>query len=156
MKNVIVFALGGARYAVELRWVREVITLGHVTPVPTAPSAVGGAVNVGGAVVPVVELDALLAPARPSGVGESLRPPRKGDGAILVVVDGVTAALRMSNVETVTTLRAGDAVGMLADGRGGQVPLLDLPALIKEAHARVATEAGAEPRAGAGRGADDA
>lgn len=156
MKNVIVFALGGARYAVELRWVREVITLGHVTSVPTAPSAVGGVVNVGGAVVPVIELGALREPALPSGADEPLRPARKGDGAILIVVDGVTAAVRMSNVETVTTLRAGEARGMLADGRGGQVPLLDLPALIKEAHGRVANEAGAEPRAAAGRGADDA
>jgi purine-binding chemotaxis protein CheW len=150
MKNVIVFALGGARYAVELRWVREVITLGHVTPVPTAPSAVGGAVNVGGAVVPVLELAALREAPQPSGADESLRRPRKGDGAILVVVDGVTAAVRMSNVETVTTLRAGESPGMLADGRGGQVPLLDMPALIKEAHGRVAHEPGAD------RGANDA
>ena len=39
MKNVIVFALGGARYAVELRWVREVTKLGPVTPVPGGPAA---------------------------------------------------------------------------------------------------------------------
>ena len=38
LHNVIVFALAGARYAAELRWVREVITLGFVTEVPTAPA----------------------------------------------------------------------------------------------------------------------
>src|SRR5947209_3983122 len=42
LRNVIVFALGAARYAVELRWVREVVTLGFVTAVPTAPAALGG------------------------------------------------------------------------------------------------------------------
>ena len=60
MKNVIVFALGKARYAVELRWVREVFTVGHVTPVPHAPVAVVGVVNFRGAVMPLIDLDAVL------------------------------------------------------------------------------------------------
>lgn len=153
MKNVIVFALGGERYAVELRWVREVITLGHVTPVPTAPDAVSGVVNVGGAVIPLIELGALRAPAGPPpSADEPPPPPRKGDGAILVEVDGVIAAMRMSNVETVTTLRPSETPDMLADGRGGQVPLLDLPGLVKRAHGLVA----GEPRPVIPRGAHDA
>jgi chemotaxis signal transduction protein len=33
--------VGAGRYAIELRWVREVVTLGFVTNVPSAPPAPG-------------------------------------------------------------------------------------------------------------------
>jgi len=39
LRNVIVFTIGAVRYALELRWVREVVSLGFVTVVPTAPPA---------------------------------------------------------------------------------------------------------------------
>ena len=39
---MIVFAAGGVRQAMELRWVREVATLGFVTLVPTAPPGLVG------------------------------------------------------------------------------------------------------------------
>ena len=56
MKNAIVFSIEKRLLAVELRWVREVITLGHVTPVPNAPPVISGVVNFGGAIIPVVEV----------------------------------------------------------------------------------------------------
>ena len=34
-----IVTIGGGRYAVELRWVREVVSLGFVTNIPTAPPA---------------------------------------------------------------------------------------------------------------------
>jgi hypothetical protein len=126
--------------------VREVITLGHVTPIPTSPPAIAGVVNVAGAVVPVIELSALV----PRETADDIVQPRRGDGAVLVEVDGVTAAVRMHNVETVTTLNESAAAGRLFDGRGGEVPLLDMPALIKHAHARV-VEQPADVAAGAAR-----
>src|SRR5688572_7803523 len=87
LKNVLVFALGGARWAAELRYVREVITLGFVTTVPTAPPGIAGVFNLRGAITPVLDLGPLL--GRPGHA-----PPRQGDGALLFDVDGVTAALR--------------------------------------------------------------
>jgi chemotaxis signal transduction protein len=138
MKNVIVFALGRDRFAVELRWVREVVTLGYVTPVPTAPPPIAGAVNVRGTVTPVLELPEVdSAPAK---------PPRRGDGALLLEVEGVSAALRVSNVETVTTLRAGSAPDRLDDGRGAEVTLLSVPTLVDGA--RNAVVQARAPRAG--------
>lgn len=59
MRNVIVFATDWGRFAVELRWVREVITLGHVTPVPGAPVHIAGAINVRGTITPVIDVGAL-------------------------------------------------------------------------------------------------
>ena len=82
LRNVIVFAIGGVRYAVELRWVREVVSLGFVTAVPTAPAALGGVCNLHGAILPVLDVAALL--GQPPGP-----PARQGDGALVIETEGV-------------------------------------------------------------------
>ncbi|HEY6178827.1 MAG TPA: chemotaxis protein CheW, partial [Kofleriaceae bacterium] len=71
LRNVIIVTIGGARYAVELRWVREVVSLGFVTNVPTAPVALGGVCNLHGAILPVLDVGALLG-------GAAARPARQG------------------------------------------------------------------------------
>ncbi len=141
MKNVIVFALGGSRYAVELRWVREVVTLGFVTPVPTAPASIGGVANLRGAVTPVLDVRGAAqappprSPPRPDEEAP-LRAPRKGDGAVVIDVDGLVAALWISNVEQVATLREAGP-GEVSDLRGAVIPLLDAPELVQQVRAQV-------------------
>lgn len=125
LKNVLVFTLGGARSATELRWVREVISLGFVTSVPTAPPGIAGAFNLRGHLVPVLDIAAL---AR-AGHGAS---PRQGDSALLVEIDGVAAALRVDKVEEVATLPAAGPDAVL-DGRGRPIPLIDPGALVRQA-----------------------
>ena len=139
MKNVIVFALGQARYAVELRWVREVFTAGHVTPVPHAPDAVAGVVNYRGAVMPLLDLDAVL--GRRSGV----QPARAGESALLIEVEEVTAALRVSSVVELATLKPapGGDPELLIDSTGRQVPLVNPPELLARARQAASTAAGA-------------
>jgi chemotaxis signal transduction protein len=155
LKNVIVFALGGARFAVELRWVREVATLGFVTPVPTAPAAIGGVANLRGAVTPVIDARAALAlPAAERRGGEEppARGPRKGDGAVVIDVDGLVAALWIDNVEQVATLR--DATpGRLTDARGAELPLLDAPELVGRVRAQVMAVRALTAEESAGNGA---
>jgi purine-binding chemotaxis protein CheW len=131
MKNVIVFALGRSRYAIELRWVREVFALGHVTLVPRAPAAVTGVVNYRGAIMPVLDIGLLLRGGGDGGGARARSHP--GDGAILVEVESVLAALRIGNVDEVSTLREGDDAGTLVDSRGRELALLDPPALIERA-----------------------
>ncbi len=124
MKNVIVFALGGARYAIELRWVREVSTLGYITPVPRGPEEIAGVVNFHGAIVPVLVLPSL----------ENDRPPHTGDAAVLVEVEGARAAIRVDNIHSVSTLHnAEDGTGLADPASGESIPLLDPPALIRDA-----------------------
>lgn len=136
MKNVIVFALGGARFAIELRWVREVITLGFVTPVPGAPAAISGVVNVRGSLTPVLDLVTICADDIPEDE-PPLKSPRKGDGAILLEVEGITAAIRVSNVETVTTLKKAAGPNLLLDSAGKQVPLIDTSEIVERVVAAV-------------------
>lgn len=124
MKNVIVFAHGGARYAIELRWVREVSTLGHITPVPRGPEEIAGVVNFHGAIVPVLKIPSL----------EGDRPPRTGDAAVLVEVEGARAAIRIDNVHSVSTLEdAADGIGLADPAGGDSIPLLDPPTLVRNA-----------------------
>ncbi len=151
MKNVIVFALGQARYAIELRWVREVFTLGPVTPVAGAPPSVAGVVNYRGAIMPILDLSFLLDGA---GGGERGASAHGGEGAILVEVEDVRAALRVTSVVEVSTLRPHrrTSSAALVDSTGRAVPLVDPPAIL----ARAQETARASAAEGPGRVGDHA
>ncbi len=126
LKNVIVFAIAGVRHAAELKWVREVVTLGFVTEIPTAPPGLTGAFNLRGNLVPILDPGVLVG-GRPGPM------PRQGDGALLVELDGVTAALRVDKVDEVATLQqTPDGLAVL-DGRGRIVPLVDPSAVLRRA-----------------------
>jgi len=138
LRNVLVFALGTGRYAVELRWVREVVGVVSLTPVPTAPAAIAGAMNFRGSIVPVIGAVALLAPHPPP---ERSRAPRAGDQAILLDVEGVRAAIAADRIDEVTTLIEGprDAAGTetLVDPKGKPIVLIDPAAIFAEVLGRV-------------------
>ncbi|MBT8495485.1 MAG: chemotaxis protein CheW [Deltaproteobacteria bacterium] len=108
MKNVVVFTWGSERRALELRWVKEIITLGSVVRVPGGPAEIAGAINYHGRILPV------LSPA----VGD--HQPRTGDPAIVVEIGKVTAAIATEGIGEVATLRTGPS-GMLVDSAGRDV-----------------------------------
>ena len=124
LRNVIVFALGATRYAVELRWVREVVTLGFVTAVPTAPPALGGLCNLHGTILPVLDVAALL--DQPPGP-----PPRQGDGALVLEAEGLVCGLRVDQVDHVASLVDSGGAGVDASGR--PLTLLDPQRLLRRA-----------------------
>jgi chemotaxis signal transduction protein len=124
LRNVIVFAIGAARFAVELRWVREVVTLGFVTAVPTAPPALGGVCNLHGTILPVLDVAALLDQAPGA-------PARQGDGAIVLEAEGVLCGLRVDQVDHVASLS--ETGGAVVDASGRPLTLLDPQKLIRRA-----------------------
>jgi purine-binding chemotaxis protein CheW len=131
LRNVVVFTLGAARYAIELRWVREVVSLGFVTHVPSAPRTLGGVCNLHGDVLPVLDVSTLL--DGPPGL-----PPRQGDGALVIEAEGLVCALRVDQVDHVASLHA--ARGEVTDATGRRVRLLEADALIRRALEQVAAE----------------
>ncbi|MEJ7604124.1 MAG: chemotaxis protein CheW [Kofleriaceae bacterium] len=133
LRNVIVFTIGAVRFAVELRWIREVTSLGFVTGVPTAPAALGGVCNLHGTILPVLDVAALL--DRPAGP-----PPRQGDGALVLEIDGLVCALRVDQVDYVASLN--ETSGQVMDGSGRTMTLLDPARLVRRA---VELVAGAAP-----------
>ena len=124
LRNVIVFTVGAARYAVELRWVREVVSLGFVTNVPTAPAALGGVCNLHGAILPVLDVSVLLD-------GVPGLPPRQGDGALVIEAEGLVCALRVDQVDHVASLY--ETAGAVTDATGRPLVLLDPARLIRRA-----------------------
>jgi chemotaxis signal transduction protein len=124
LRNVIVFSIGAARYAVELRWVREVVTLGFVTAVPTAPAALGGVCNLHGSILPVLDVATLV--DQPAGP-----PARQGDGALVLEAEGMVCALRVDQVDHVASLV--ESGGAVVDAGGRPLTLLDPVRLIRRA-----------------------
>lgn len=125
LRNVIVFAIGAARYAIELRWVREVVTLGFVTAVPTAPPVLGGVCNLHGTILPVLDVGALL--DQPAGP-----PPRQGDGALVLEAEGMLCGLRVDQVDHVASLLETGG-GAVVDAAGRPLTLLDAHRLLRRA-----------------------
>lgn len=129
LRNVIVFTIGAVRYAAELRWIREVVSLGFVTGVPTAPPVLGGVCNLHGSILPVLDVGVLLG-------GPPGPPPRQGDGALVLEVEGVVCALRVDQVDHVASLHDHDHDGTVArviDGSGRPMTLLDPTRLVRAA-----------------------
>jgi len=130
LRNVIVFTIGATRYAIELRWVREVVSLGFVTGVPTAPAALGGVCNLHGTILPVLDVGVLLG-------GNAGPPARQGDGALVLEIEGLVCALRVDQVDHVASLH--ETAGAVADASGRPLTLLDPVRLVRRATELVTT-----------------
>jgi purine-binding chemotaxis protein CheW len=88
--EILVVELAGRHYGTPLQAVREVFTLGPLTPVPTAPAAVAGVANLRGQVIPVLDLMRLL--------DLGLHRLRLGDPVVLVESDGTRVGLLVDRV----------------------------------------------------------
>jgi purine-binding chemotaxis protein CheW len=94
--EVVLFGLGRECYAIETRFVREVVRLTDFTPVPGAPDLIVGVTNLHGAIVAVVDL------------GRFFNVPRKG----------------LTDLSRVIVLGTQDVeFGVLADEAYGQMAL---------------------------------
>jgi purine-binding chemotaxis protein CheW len=132
MKNVIIVAVNKSRYAVELRWIREVFTLGHVTPVPHAPDTIAGVTNFRGSIMTVLDLPTLLRATGERGIEAPRRLAVFGDNAVVIETEDLRAALRVDNVAEVATLRQDERENFV-DAHARPVTLLSPPVLLATA-----------------------
>ncbi|SCY48718.1 chemotaxis protein CheW [Nitrosospira sp. Nsp13] len=58
--EVVEFTLAYEQYAIETRYVRQVASLEHLTPLPCTPAFVLGIVNLRGAILPLIDLRKLF------------------------------------------------------------------------------------------------
>jgi chemotaxis signal transduction protein len=93
------FALGGTRFAVDVRNAREVVLFDEITSVPRASRHLVGVANLRGTVMPIVDVRGLLG-LPDSRLGRSLRTLVVRDGAVqaAVVVDAVLGLEPIENV----------------------------------------------------------
>lgn len=59
-RNLACFAVADQTFAIEVGYVREIVRLQTITPLPNAPRLIEGVIDLRGAVVPVVDLARLL------------------------------------------------------------------------------------------------
>jgi chemotaxis signal transduction protein len=122
--------LAGRRFAVEVRYAREVVVFDEYTMVPLAPSHLLGVVNLRGSVMPLVDIRPFLALEAVSATRETR--------ALVVECDGEQAAILIDEAEGLEPLEglvpagddaeAGDSdfsAGRL-EREGGVVTLLDV------------------------------
>ncbi len=132
MKNVILVSIAKQRWAIELGWVSDVITLEQVTIVPTAPADIYGVINFDGALIPVIDF-LKFAETNPGQTNDRSTGETVAETlakiAILVQVESVRIALRVDAVIEVTTLH--DAESSWVDAAGSPAQLIDPVQLIE-------------------------
>jgi purine-binding chemotaxis protein CheW len=91
--QLVTFRLDGDLYGVEVRHVQEVLRSHRLTPVPLAPPAVAGLINLRGQVVTAIDLRERLG-----------RPPRPEDSeaaAVVILVGGEVMSLLVDSIADV-------------------------------------------------------
>ena len=136
VSQYLIFSLGGELFAVGTLRVREIIEYGNITSVPMMPGFIRGVINLRGAVVPVIDLNARFGRARTEASRRTciviLEVHSDEDTHVLgIIVDAVSAVRQIdgNNIEPApsfgTRIRA-DFIDGMAKVNGSFVILLDL------------------------------
>lgn len=93
--------VGGDHYAIDIMRVEEILHPAPVTPVPGAPAAVEGVVQLRGTVLPVVDVRRALGQtaARPLSASGRLVVCRVGQRRLGLLVDGVSGVFKVDETE---------------------------------------------------------
>lgn len=132
--GVVVFALGGQRYALEFSCVKEVLPPGEITPLPCTPAFLSGVINLRGRIVPVLDLKTVFkipggSPARP---GVLIMTDGEGVTGLLVdEIEGI-AAIRAEDLQPPLPAAAGGASLYAAGIYGGDLTVLDGEKILKD------------------------
>ena len=132
----LIFSLGSELFAVGTLRVREIIEYGNITAVPMVPAFMRGVINLRGAVVPVIDLNARFGRARTEVSRRTcivILEVSAGDETIVlgIIVDAVSAVRQIDSADIEPSPRFGtriraDFIEGMAKVRGQFVMLLDL------------------------------
>ncbi|MGE5452090.1 MAG: chemotaxis protein CheW [Acidobacteriota bacterium] len=136
VSQYLIFSLANELFAVGTLRVREIIEYGNITAVPMMPAFIRGVINLRGAVVPVIDLNARFGRGRTEISRRTcvviLEVQTEGDTHILgIVVDAVSAVRQIDSADVEpapsfgTHIRA-DFIDGMAKVKGQFVILLDL------------------------------
>lgn len=97
LKQLVVFALEGSSYGLDIQYVREINRMVEITPIPNAPDFVEGIINLRGVIVPVVNLSRRFALAGQAKSKETrIVVIESREHMLGLVVDEVSEVLRLS------------------------------------------------------------
>ncbi len=108
--TLVVLRLGADRYAVPITSVREILRVGRVTPVNTAPEFVHGVINLRGVIVTVLDLRMFF----------GLEPGPVGEGSRIIVAEGggMAVGILVEQVEEIVDLPAALVKPPLSPAKG--------------------------------------
>jgi purine-binding chemotaxis protein CheW len=94
--NLACFEVKGQLYAIEVEYVREIVRIMEITPLPNAPTLIEGVIELRGAVIPVMDLGRVLNLGKRS-IGMHAR-------IIVMEVDGLVLGICVDSATDVLTL----------------------------------------------------
>ena len=90
-REVLVFEVEGCTYGLPTRDVREIVRAVRITPLPNAPDAIEGVVDVRGSVLPVLDVRARFQlPAKPLDPSDHFIVASAGARGVILRVDRAT------------------------------------------------------------------
>ena len=136
LESLVCFTLAGRAYALDVDVVREVIHVGAVVAVPSAPAAIAGVVSLRGATVALVDTPQLLAlPAPGEARRLALVIARQHGTMCAITIDRVIGVVRFVHANFIAGERPREPpeiAGFLPDERAGLVTVLS-PRVLLEA-----------------------
>jgi purine-binding chemotaxis protein CheW len=111
-REVLVFALGGEEYGVDILKVQEIRGYEKVTTIPAAPAYLKGVVNLRGIIVPVIDMRIKFGMADPKYDAFTVVIILRVSGRVIgIVVDGVSDVIHLAPSE----VKAAPALGSIVD-----------------------------------------
>ncbi len=152
VSEVLVFEIGGQRYALPAADVREIVRAVAITPLPRAPAIVEGVINLRGTIVPVLDLRSRFRlPAKALEPADHLIVARAGERLVALRVDRALelVELNAADVEEARGLVPGaEYIAWVARLPENLVLIHDLRTFLSRAEAQALEEA--LPAAGPG------
>jgi purine-binding chemotaxis protein CheW len=144
-REVLVFEVGGQTYGLPTADVRELVRAVTITPLPNAPAAIEGVVNVRGRVLPVLDVRARFhLPAKPLDPSDHFIVASAGARGVILRVDRAShlALVDEASVQPPETLGASATyVAGVAKLEGGLVLIHDLTTFLSDAESASLDEA---------------
>jgi purine-binding chemotaxis protein CheW len=138
-REVLVFEVGGQKYALPTADVRELVRAVSITPLPNAPAVIEGVVDVRGRVLPVLDVRARFRlPAKALDPSDHFIVASAGPRGVILRVDRAThlALVDEASVQAPQTLGPGAAyVAGVAKLEDGLVLIHDLATFLSAAEA---------------------
>ena len=111
-REVLVFALGGEEYAVDILKVQEIRNYEKVTAIPAAPAYLKGVVNLRGIIVPVIDMRIKFGLAEPKYDAFTVVIILRVSGRVIgVVVDAVSDVIHLAPGD----IKAAPGLGSIVD-----------------------------------------
>lgn len=137
MSRIMEFVVGNSRWGVDIRWVREIVPVRGMTPLPNGIPPLAGVMNVRGDVVPVLDGRKVLAGAEEGG-GRTVLVLVRGDEIIGLLIDAVSEIRAFDSLgkggkghapATLQGRGCGHAPDLQFSAEGDTCPLIDVKKL---------------------------